>query len=171
MQHSLVSRPILSTTSLMYKYILHKLQLCVLVYRQMRPMPLPLSCIASRGRDRLLKEMQKGALVHLSHSKLMKRMVQWRRAQRKGEACLLKVKRVLALVPLLVVMPQTLPAGSLAGQHANTVSSCFYFPLCENPSSSWLFHLLCRLAINMSSLYCVCFFPTLKVLCGFAILL
>ena len=68
---------------------------------------------------------------------------------------------------LLLVMPQTLPAGSLAGQHASTVS-CFYFPLCEHPSSSCLLY---RLATSMSCLHCLCFSSTLKVLCGVAILL
>ena len=139
-----------------------KLEFCVLVYRQVRAMPLPLSCTASRGRGRLLKEMQKQPLVHLSHSKLMKRMVRWGRAQRKGKACLSKVKKVPAPASLLVVMPQTLPAGSLVGEHANTVSCCFHFPSCERPSSSCLLHLLYRLAISMSSLYCLCFSSTLK---------
>ena len=38
---------------------------------------------------------------------------------------------------LLLVMPQTLPAGSLAGQHASTVSSCFYFPLNIHPAAAY----------------------------------
>ena len=80
-----------------YYQVMLKLQLYVLVYRQMRPVPLLLSCTASRGRGKLLKEIQKQLLMHLSHSKLMKRVVQWARAQRKGKACLSKVKKVPAL--------------------------------------------------------------------------
>ena len=71
---------------------------------------------------------------------------------------------------LLLVMPQTLPAGSLAGQHASTVSSCFYFPSCEHPSSSCLCHLLYRGATSMSCLHCLCFSSTWKGLCEVAIL-
>jgi len=66
---------------------------------------------------------------------------------------------------LLLVMPQTLPAGGLAGQHTDTFSSCFYFLLCERPFSSCLLHL-------MSSLYCLCFSSTLvEHLCVVAVLL
>ena len=79
-----------------YYQVMHKLQLYVLVYREMRPMPLPLSCTASRGRGKMLKEMQKQPPVHLSHSKLMKRVVRWGRAQRKGKACVFKVEKVPA---------------------------------------------------------------------------
>lgn len=84
------------------------------------------------------------------------------KSSEEGKSLSIQGKESSGPASLLVVMPQTLPAGSLAGQYANTVSSYVCFPSCEHPSSSCLLHLLYRLAISRSSLYCLCSSSTLK---------